>query len=144
MAKVAESNDRTNPEMVAHLVRTFGQVYSPGDSAVVHDVVIEHLEKGPRVSASDPYEHVAEHFKYVFPAVMRDARVEPVQQRLLDEYAKLPSTPETRLRQHPGDNSVGFAVVLGGAIGVIVAGAIVGYCLGGPDPAPGESVEVRC
>ena len=141
---MTEENARTNPEMITHLVRTFSQVYSPDDSATIHDTTVAHLEEGPRVSETDPYAHVAEHFKYVFPAVMADSRIEAIQGRLVEEYAKLPSIPETRLRQHPGDNSVGFAVVVGGAIGVAVAAAIVGYCLGGPDPAPGESVEVRC
>jgi hypothetical protein len=132
--------------MVSDLVAAFSRIYdrAPADLELIHEVVVGHLKTGPKVSAADPYEHVAQHIKDIYPAVMRDVRLEPVHSRLLSEYARMPATPVTRLREFPGDQSIGFAVVVGGAIGVAVAAAIVGYCLGGPDPAPGESVEVRC
>lgn len=141
-----EELDHTSPAMVSHLVATFSRIYDryPSDLELIHGVVVEHLKRGPKVAHPDAFEHVAQHIKDIYPAVMRDPRIQPVQTRMLDEYARMPATPETRLRQSPDDRSIGFAVVLGGAIGVAVAAAIVGYCLGGPDPAPGESVEVRC
>lgn len=134
-----------SPAAVHDLITTFARVFdrTPKEYETIHQVTIEHLEK-MKANATDPYEHVAEHFQAIYPLVMRDARIGKLNDRIVGEYAKMPVTPEIRLRKSPGENSIGFAVVVGGAIGVAVAAAIVGYCLGGPDPAPGESVEVRC
>jgi hypothetical protein len=143
---MSEDSDNVSPDMVSHLVAAFSRMYDrhPNDLELIHQVTLEHLKGGPKVSIRDPFEHVGQHLKDIYPAVMRDPRIEPVQARLLSEYAKMPATPATRLRAYPGDHSIPGAIVFGGAIGVAVAAVIVGYCLGGPDPAPGESVEVRC
>lgn len=135
-----------SPEMLADFLSSFSRVYdrSPDDLQLIHDTVIDHLKTGPGVADRDPDRHVAAHFMHVYPAVMQDPRLEPARARMVAEYGKLPVTPAIRLREFPGDSSIGVAVAVGVGIGVIVAAAIVGYCLGGPDPAPGESVEVRC
>jgi hypothetical protein len=134
-----------SPEAISHVLSTFAGIYEqrPDLFAEIHQVTMEHLKKR-KVSNGKPYEHVAEHIKDIFPLLAEDERLSSVREGLITEYAKMPSTPETRLRQSPGENSYGIAVVVGVGLGVVVAGAIVGYCLGGPDPAPGESVETRC
>ena len=134
-----------SPEAISHVISTFARIYEqrPDLLAEIHEVTTEHLKKR-KVSNRKPYEHVAEHIKDVFPLLAEDERLSSVREELITEYAKMPSTPATKLRQAPGENSYGVAVVVGVGLGVVVAAAIVGYCLGGPDPAPGESVEARC
>jgi hypothetical protein len=73
------------------------------------------------------------HFNDIFPSVVADQRVQEISSRFVGEYAKLPVTPDTRLQQSPGDQSIGLAVVVGLAVGTVVAGAIVTYCLAHED-----------
>ena len=138
--------DNASSEMVSHFVATISRVFdrSGADLQLIYDTVVDQLENGPRNNVEEAYGHVAQHFRDIYPVIMSDPRLEDARGRILAEYGRLPATSETRLRVSRDDHSVGFAVVLGGAIGVAVAAAIVAYCLGGDDPAPGESVEVRC
>jgi hypothetical protein len=134
-----------SPEAISHVISTFARIYEqrPDLFAQIHQVTTEHLKKR-RVSNRKPYEHVAEHIKDILPLLAEDERLSSVREELITEYAKMPSTPATKLRQSPGENSYPVVALVGVGLGIIVAGAIIGYCLGGPDPAPGESVEVRC
>lgn len=133
-------------EAFTHLFAAYARLFDrfPEELDLLRKVTVEKLQAARRPETLDGYEHVAEHFKAVFPAVMGDARVRGFTDKFVAAYGSMPTTPETRLQIGPDDHSIGFAVVVGGAIGVGVAAIIVGYCLGGPDPAPGESVEVRC
>jgi hypothetical protein len=134
-----------SPEAISHVISTFARIYEqrPDLFAEIHEITTEQLKKR-KVSNRKPYEHVAEHIKDIFPLIAEDERLSSVREGLITEYAKMPSTPATKLRQSPGENSYGIAALVGVGVGIVVAGAIVGYCLGGPDPAPGESVETRC
>ena len=142
---MSDEFSNAGPEAISHVLSTFARIYEqrPDLFAEIHQATIEHLKKR-KVSNRKPYEHVAEHIKDIFPLLAEDERLSSVREGLITEYAKMPSTPETKLRQSPGENSYGIAVAVGVGLGVIVAGTIVGYCLGGPDPAPGELVETRC
>ena len=102
------------------------------------------MKKGPKNTKRDAFEHVAEHINYIYPAIMKDARLNEIKDRIIAEYGKMPSTPATKLRTSPNENSYGALVACGIGVLVIVAAATAAYCMGGPEPAPGESVEVRC
>lgn len=142
---MSDEFSNAGPEAISHVISTFARIYEqrPDLFAEIHQVTTEHLKKR-KVSNRKPYEHVAEHIKDIFPLLAEDERLSSLREGLIAEYAKMPSTPATKLRQAPGENSYGVAVVVGVGLGVVVAAAIVGYCLGGPDPAPGELVEARC
>lgn len=142
---MANEFSNASPAAIHDLVTTFARVFdrTPKEYEIIHQVTIEHLQK-MKAKAKDEYEHVAEHFQAIYPLVVRDDRVGKLSDRILGEYDKMPVTPEIKLRKLPGENSFPPSVIIGGAIGVVVAACIVGYCLGGPDPAPGESVEARC
>ena len=133
------------PEAISHVISTFGRIYEQRPDLLneIHQATMEHLKKR-RVSNPKVFEHVGEHIKDVFPLLVEDERLSSFREALLSEYAKMPSTPATKLRQSPGENSYGVAAAVGLGVGVVVAAIVVGYCLGGPDPAPGESVEARC
>lgn len=136
---MAHDFSNASPAAVSDMISTFARVYDrlPKEYETIHQVTIDHLQK-TKVDAKDPFDHVAEHFRVIFPLVVRDARLSKVTSRMVEEYDKMPVTPEIRLRKKPGDHSVGVAVAVGVGLAVIVAGCIVGYCLGG------EGDEVRC
>ena len=143
---MASDFDNATPEAVSHLIATYARVFdrNPADVEVIHNLTIELMKTGPKNTKKDGFEHVAEHINYIFPAIMKDPRLNDVKERLVAEYAKMPSTPATRLRTSPNENSLGVLVAGGVGVLVIVVGATMAYCLGGPDPEPGQSVEARC
>jgi hypothetical protein len=128
------------------MIATWSRVLDqhPEDVATLHDMVIDQLNLGPHGNFPDAWAHVGDHVRDIFPVLMEDSRLEPVQTRLLDAYARMPHTADTRLRQSPGENSIGLAAGIGGVVLLIVVAGTVAYCLGGPDPEPGQSVEARC
>jgi hypothetical protein len=143
---MANDFDNATPEAVSHLIATYARIFdrNPSDLEAIQNIAIEIMKKGPKNTKKDPFEHVAEHINYIYPEIMKDPRLNDVKDRLVAEYAKMPSTPATRLRTSPNENSLGVLVACGVGVLVIVAAATAAYCMGGPDPAPGESVEVRC
>ena len=138
--------EQTDPQMIIDMVSNLSRIYdrSPHEVRAIHDIVVEHLDRGPHGTFPDGYAHVADHLREIFPVVMEDERLAPARTRVLDEYARMPATPATRLRQAPGENSLGAAAGIGAGVIIVVALVTVAYCLGGEDPAPGESVAARC
>ena len=138
--------DNATPEAVSHMIATYARIFdrNPGDFEAIQNLAIELMKKGPKNTKKDAFEHVAEHITYIYPAIMKDARLNDVKDRLVAEYGRMPSTPATRLRSSPNENSYGIAAACAVGVLVIVPAATAAYCMGGPDPAPGESVEVRC
>jgi hypothetical protein len=116
----------------------------PEQVATLHDLVREHLDRGPHGTFPDGYGHVADHIREIFPALMNDSRSEPLRAPLVDEYSRLPATPETRLRNSYGENSLPVYVVPAGVFLLAVVAVTVAYCLSGDDPAPGESAPAHC
>jgi hypothetical protein len=142
---MAEQAERTNPEMVADLIASCARLTDRQPVYVrrVHDLVLEQLKQGPKVTEADPWEHIAQHLKEILPSVMRDPEVLAMVPAILDDYARLPATADTKLRQNPGDQSVGPYAVIGvlTAAGLALAG-IIAYCLSDVTADPGTSAEV--
>jgi hypothetical protein len=136
----------TNPEILQVFMGATSGFYDryPNDLKLIRDLVVELLQHGPHVTNTDPWAHVAEHYNGVFPAVMNDPRSKPVRDRLAQEYETMKSASSTEFIVIPTVAAMGTAAAIGFAIGTAIGAAIVGYCLGGPDPAPGESVPTQC
>ena len=143
---MTENGERTNPEMVVDLMASCSRVIDrqPEFARLVHDLVLEQLKNGPKITEGDPWEHVAQHLKDILPGVTRDPRVVAMAPAVLQEYARMPSTPDTRLREHPGDNSIGAFAAFGGAlVGGLALVGIALYCTAGVEADPGTSAEVH-
>jgi hypothetical protein len=136
----------TSPELLQLFIEATPDFFTdqPADLVLIRDVVLEQLHHGPKVSATDPWAHVAQHYLEVLPRVMSDPRTKPVRDRVAAHYEELKSGSKSEFIVIPTLAAMGTAAVIGFAIGTAVGAVIVGYCLGGPDPAPGESVPTQC
>jgi hypothetical protein len=114
---------------------------SSGELSTIQQVTVDHLRQGPHVESTDPVAHVAEHLEQLIPAVMKDARVAGVPDRILVNMNALKAPAA------PGPEALPAVALAGGGAAVIIGLIAVGaawYCLGGDAPEPGTSVEVRC
>jgi len=146
-----------NPERFERITRAVLDTSSATDVALIQELVVEHLQKGPKVAGRlDLAAHVAEHFMHVCPAVMHDPRAAGVLERLeTANSATRPAggdPPNSEPPFGPGGPPPSPGFVVGGVIagGVATAAAcyyicetISAYC-GDVHPAPGESAEVNC
>ena len=117
--------DNATPEADSHMIATYARIFdrNPGDFEAIQNLAIELMKKGPKNTKKDAFEHVAEHITYIYPAIMKDARLNDVKDRLVAEYGRMPSTPATRLRSSPNENSYGIAAACAVGVLVIVAAA---------------------
>jgi len=135
---------RTNPRMIVDVLASHPRIFdrNPEFATLVHDLVVNQLENGPKVNEDDGWKHVGEHFKNILPVLMRDPQVEQWLPTLRDEYARLPATQDTRLREHAGDHSAWLVAGAAALLAGTAAAAIIHYCLAEVHPEPGTSAPV--
>ena len=78
--------DNATPEAVSHMIATYARIFdrNPGDFEAIQNLAIELMKKGPKNTKKDAFEHVAEHITYIYPAIMKDARLNDVKDRLVE------------------------------------------------------------
>jgi hypothetical protein len=103
----------------------------PAETKVIHDYAVGRVEQFLRDEESSaaghqaPAERAGRAFQQIFKQAMASEDCQAAARRIVAEYGKLPATPDSSLEGTPGANTIGFAIVVGLAIGTVVAGAIV-------------------
>jgi hypothetical protein len=77
-----------------------------------------------RNSDEERYALVGEVFREIFPDVVNSPVCRPALERMVHEYAKLPSTPATSLEGTPNANTILLAVAFGLGAGGVIVGTI--------------------
>jgi hypothetical protein len=140
---------------------------SAEDVALIETLVGEHLKSSPAPASRDLIPHIAEHFKYVYPALIADPRAADCLRQLNAAFGVADAPPETGPGVMPlaavsgdetdegsTDESTGppmafpWGATALGAGAAAIAGyyalqALADYC-GDVHPPPGESAEVHC
>ena len=136
--------ERTNPQMMVDLNVNCARIAdrNPEFVKAVHDLVLAELKSGGSGhTEGDPIEHVAKHAYEILPKIMRDPKIAAMIPGLVAEYGRMPNTPDTRLREHAGDHSVGPWPAIVVLVGIGLVGIAI-YCTSDVTADPGTSAPV--
>jgi hypothetical protein len=137
---MAAANVELAPDELARLAARFTPITAaaPDEVALIQQVVREHLTLGPPAPVADIWDFVGHHVRDLLPQLLGDPRIKPV-------IARLNAIAAEQEPPKPGPEIAlaGVAIGLATVAGLGVAAYYL-YCVSGPDPAPGESVEARC
>jgi hypothetical protein len=138
-----ESEERTSPRMIAEMMGHYARIAEerPEFVRLIHDKVVYHLREGQPLGGGPMWDHLAEHFKAIAPLVMSDPEVVEKFPAIVDTYRELQTSDATRLREGPGDHSVGPWAGIASGVGIILVGIAI-YCTSDVDTPPGTSAEV--
>ncbi|MGO9031406.1 hypothetical protein [Mycobacterium sp.] len=118
------------------------------DVALIQTLIGDHLQSSPTPASRELIPHIAEHFTYIYPALMADPRAADCLHRLNAAFGVVDPPPETDQSSGPRPEFPWAGAVVLGAGAAAILGyygleALASYC-GDVHPLPGESASVKC
>jgi hypothetical protein len=117
-----------DPAVITDLTFTFARIMErrPSETALILRFLKKNIKLQKRKRThNQQLALIAELCQKLIPKVLKSAQWSKVQGPLLEEYAKLPHTPATRLKKNPHDHSVEEMIVVGIVLALLVACIVV-------------------